>query len=90
MRSGEDQYQGITPHHVEVPTRDIPAECRNLCTWVVVRPGAGGKSVSRLKYPSGLCVVKHESLVSAPIPQGLSGLPGAGGSEEGARRWVSL
>ncbi len=90
MRSGEDQYQGITSHHIEVPTPDIPLECRNACTWVVVRAGRGRDCISRLKYPNRICPVKHEALVSVTIPQGLSGLPGGHGSEEGARRWVSL
>ena len=85
MSPAEYAYRGHSAGRIEIPTVDIPCDC--MCSWTVIRAGQGRDRISRLMYPSALCRHKHVS--EAAIPQGLSGVPGAG-SEEGGRRWVSL
>ena len=85
MSPAEYTYRGYSGGRVEIPTVDIQCDC--MCSWTVIRAGQGRDCISRLVYPSALCRHKHVS--QAPVPEGLSGVPGARG-EEGGKRWVSL
>lgn len=71
--SGPPRSVGSRPRYdprqitVKMPTDEIDARCRNLCTWVVVRATTAGKpAVSRLKYPSAMCAVHGGGAVDEP------------------------
>lgn len=50
---------------IRMPTLAIPPRCHELCTWIVVTPGAGFAAVSELKYASTACGTKHEQVAAA-------------------------
>lgn len=50
---------------IRMRTLEIPSRCHDLCTWVVVKPGAGFAAVSELRYASAACGTKHEQVAAA-------------------------
>jgi hypothetical protein len=48
---------GFPTVRIETPTNRIPVSC--MCTWTVVRPGAGMACRSVLRYINTLCPYRH-------------------------------